>query len=71
MDAIQGRFLAGERDAAAAAVPEDLLDELALVGSAGRIRERLVAWRESGVDTMICLTQDPSQMAILAEAFDR
>jgi F420-dependent oxidoreductase-like protein len=71
VDVIQERFLAGEREAAAAAVPETLLDELALVGPAGRIRERLIAWEAAGVDTMICLTQDPAEMAILAEAFDR
>lgn len=71
VDRIQDLFLGGEREAAAAAVPEALVDELALVGPAGRIRERLDAWRDVGVSVMICLTQDPVQMAILAEAFDR
>ncbi|MEX0985764.1 MAG: LLM class F420-dependent oxidoreductase [Actinomycetota bacterium] len=71
VDVVQERFLAGERDAAAEAVPEGLIDELALVGPAGRIRERLDAWSDAGVHTMICLTQDPAQMAILAEAFGR
>jgi F420-dependent oxidoreductase-like protein len=71
VDVIQERFLAGERAAAADAIPAALLDELALVGPAGRIRERLGAWEAAGVDTMICLTQDPGEMATLAEAFGR
>jgi len=45
---IQELFLAGQRAAAAAAVPEALIDEIALVGPAGRIRERLAAWKEVG-----------------------
>ncbi len=45
---IQEHYLAGERAAAAAAVPEQLIDEVALVGPASRIRERLGTWKEAG-----------------------
>jgi len=45
---IQDLYLAGERAAAAAAVPDALLDEVALLGPAARIRERLGAWKEAG-----------------------
>lgn len=44
---IQDLYLAGDRAAAAAAVPDSLLDEVALVGPAPRIRERLQAWKEA------------------------
>jgi F420-dependent oxidoreductase-like protein len=44
---VQELYLAGEKAAAAAAVPDRLVDEVALVGPAARIRERLVAWREA------------------------
>lgn len=44
---IQDLYLAGDRAAAAAAVPERLIDEVALVGTAARIRERLGAWRDA------------------------
>jgi F420-dependent oxidoreductase-like protein len=45
---IQDHFLSGRRAEAAAAVPDALVDAVALVGPAGRIRERLSVWREAG-----------------------
>lgn len=44
---VQDLYLAGQKDAAAAAVPDRLVDEVALVGPADRIRARLGAWREA------------------------
>jgi F420-dependent oxidoreductase-like protein len=45
---IQDLYLAGDKRAAAAAVPDELIDAVALVGPAGRIRERLTRWRAAG-----------------------
>ncbi len=45
---IQDLFLSGEKAAAADAVPDQLVDECALVGPADRIRDRLQAWKEAG-----------------------
>jgi alkanesulfonate monooxygenase SsuD/methylene tetrahydromethanopterin reductase-like flavin-dependent oxidoreductase (luciferase family) len=50
---IQSRFLAGDRAAAIAAVPDALVDELALVGPPGPVAEQLVAWRQCPIDTLI------------------
>ena len=54
---IQDAFLDGRRDEAAAAVPDELVDEVALVGSADRIRSRLAVWKAAStkrhVDTML------------------
>jgi F420-dependent oxidoreductase-like protein len=47
---IQDHFLAGRRKEAEAAVPDALIDEISLVGSANRIRDRLVAWKELAKD---------------------
>jgi len=44
---IQDLYLTGKRAEAAAAVPDRLVDEIALVGPAPRIRARLEAWREA------------------------
>ena len=41
VDTIQELFLAGRRDEAAAAVPDEFADEISLVGPKERIRERL------------------------------
>src|SRR5947209_14855940 len=48
---IQDLFLAGKRQEAAAAVPDRLVDEIALCGPRERIAERLAAWRASGITT--------------------
>ena len=45
---IQDAFLAGRKAEAVAAVPDALVDEIALVGPAERIRDRLQAWKEAG-----------------------
>ena len=45
---VQDHFLAGRRPEAAAAVPDQLVDDVALVGPADRIRDRLTRWKEAG-----------------------
>ena len=50
---IQDAFLAGRRDEAAAAVPDALVDETALVGPPERIKERLQAWKAASKDGSI------------------
>jgi alkanesulfonate monooxygenase SsuD/methylene tetrahydromethanopterin reductase-like flavin-dependent oxidoreductase (luciferase family) len=45
---IQDLFLSGKKDEAMAAVPDELVDAVHLVGPAGRIKERLQAWKEAG-----------------------
>lgn len=49
---IQELFLQGRRDQAIATVPTEFADEISLVGSVDRIKDRLQAWEESAV-TMI------------------
>ena len=53
---IQDLFLDGQKNEAAAAVPDALIDEISLVGSADRIQDRLHAWkdaRDAHVGTMV------------------
>ncbi|HEU4941664.1 MAG TPA: LLM class F420-dependent oxidoreductase [Gaiellaceae bacterium] len=65
---IQDLFLEGRQRDAAAAVPDALIDEMALVGPADRIRDRLAAWRESGATTLLISTRDPGTLRAVAEA---
>jgi F420-dependent oxidoreductase-like protein len=51
---IQDLYLDGKKDEAAAAVPDEFLERINLVGPAGYVRERLAAFRESGV-TMLTI----------------
>jgi hypothetical protein len=52
---IQDLYLDGKKDEAAAAVPDELLEATTLCGPEGYVRERIDAYRESGV-TMLNLT---------------
>jgi F420-dependent oxidoreductase-like protein len=65
---IQDLYLDGHKAEAAAAVPDQLADEVSLVGPAARIRDRLAPWRESGVTTMICGLRQAEAMRTLVEA---
>ena len=64
---IQDLYLDGKKNEATAAVPDALADEVSLVGSPDRIRDRLSAWRESGVTTLICGTMQVEAVRLLAE----
>jgi F420-dependent oxidoreductase-like protein len=65
---IQDLYLDGKKQEATAAVPDQLADEVALVGPPERIRDRLAAWRESGVTTLICGTAQPEALRLMAES---
>jgi F420-dependent oxidoreductase-like protein len=65
---IQDLYLAGKKDEAAAAVPDTLADEVSLVGPPERLRDRLAAWRESGITTMICGLRQVEALRTLAAA---
>jgi F420-dependent oxidoreductase-like protein len=64
---IQDSYLAGRKEEAVAAVPDALVDEIALVGPKERIADRLAAWRESGATSLIVQTRQREALEVLAE----
>ncbi|MGH7324747.1 MAG: LLM class F420-dependent oxidoreductase [Candidatus Rokuibacteriota bacterium] len=50
---IQDLYLSGRKAEAEAAVPDALVDEVALCGPRERIRERLTEWKAAGVTTLM------------------
>lgn len=64
---IQDLYLSGRRDEAIAAVPDQLVDELALIGPKERIRERLQAWKDSPVTTLNVGSPDRDTLRFMAE----
>jgi len=64
---IQDLYLAGKKLEAMAAVPDALVDEVALVGPRERIAERVKAWKDSPVDTMLLGTGQVDALRLLAE----
>jgi F420-dependent oxidoreductase-like protein len=65
---VQELFLAGDRDGAVKAVPDELCDGIALCGPLARIEERLELWRQSPVTTLVLGgVTDPAVMRALAD----
>ncbi len=64
---IQALYLAGKQREAIAAVPDALVDAVALVGPKERIAERLEAWRATPVTTLVLGTHQPEALQTLAE----
>ncbi len=68
---IQDLFLDGKKAEATAAVPDELVDAVHLVGSKERIRDRLGAWKEAGarghVHTMLVGSPQPEALELMAE----
>ena len=63
---IQELYLAGNKAEAAAAVPDDLVDETSLIGSESEVADRLEVWRASGVTTLVAMTADVGTLRSLA-----
>jgi F420-dependent oxidoreductase-like protein len=64
---IQDLYLSGRKDEAAAAVPDALVDEVALCGPRERIREQLAEWKSAGVTTMMVGSSDAETLRTMAE----
>jgi hypothetical protein len=65
---IQELYLAGRKDEAIAAVPDEWVDLKSLVGPPARIRERYRAWEDSGADALSVRSHQPEAIEVMAEA---
>ncbi|MSO58591.1 MAG: LLM class F420-dependent oxidoreductase [Thermoleophilia bacterium] len=66
-ETIQEHYLAGRKAEAAAAVPDALVEEIALVGDRARIADRLAAWRASGATSLVLQARQPEALRLLAD----
>jgi F420-dependent oxidoreductase-like protein len=64
---IQDLYLNGQRAEALEAVPDELCDEISLVGPADRIRERYRIWEDSGITALSVQSQDPVAIELMAD----
>jgi F420-dependent oxidoreductase-like protein len=60
---IQDAYLSGEKQAAAAMVPDELVAGLSLVGTEGFVRDRIAAYREAGVTILNVRPVGPNGIA--------
>ena len=66
-DRIQELFLAGRKEEATDAVPDEWIDMKALVGSKARIKERYPQWADSGATSLILRHPDMQAVETMAE----
>jgi F420-dependent oxidoreductase-like protein len=66
-ETIQDHYLDGKRAEAVAAVPDELVDSIALCGPKDRIKDRLQQWKESPVTTLNVATFDIEAIRTMAE----
>src|SRR5699024_8536837 len=64
---VQARYAVGEKQAAAAAIPTELVTDVALVGTPSDLAGQLARWQDSCVTTLILQT-DPQMLAPLVTA---
>jgi len=66
-ETIQELYLSGKKGEAIAAVPDALVDDVALVGTKERIKDRLALWRESPITTLNITAFDVDTVRTMAE----
>lgn len=68
-DRIQELYLAGDKGGAAKVVPDELVRDISLIGTPEFVRERVAAFRESGVTTLnvVPLATTPAERVKLIE----
>ncbi|CAA0078778.1 Putative coenzyme F420-dependent oxidoreductase [Zhongshania aliphaticivorans] len=70
---VQDLYLAGKKDDARNAIPDALVDEIALVGPEARIRERAADWKAASqrgeINSMLLNCAQPEAMEVMADCF--
>jgi F420-dependent oxidoreductase-like protein len=64
---IQNLFLEGKKDEAVMAVPSAFADEISLVGSVDRIRDRLAAWEDTPVTSLLVSPRSEAELQTMAD----
>ncbi|MBK8051439.1 MAG: LLM class F420-dependent oxidoreductase [Anaerolineales bacterium] len=66
-DRVQALYLTGQKEAATAAIPDELVDAVALCGPKSRIAERLELWHDSPITTLNLTTFDIEAVQVMAD----
>jgi alkanesulfonate monooxygenase SsuD/methylene tetrahydromethanopterin reductase-like flavin-dependent oxidoreductase (luciferase family) len=64
---VQELYLAGEKDRAAALIPDELVDDMHIIGTATEVREKVAQWEDSGVTTLLLSLRSPGEVRVVAE----
>jgi F420-dependent oxidoreductase-like protein len=66
-DEVQELFLAGKRDRATALIPDELVEDMHIVGDAAQVKDRVAAWEETGVTTLLLSLRSPEEVRQVAD----
>jgi len=64
---VQQLYLSGEKDKATALIPDELVDDMHIVGTAGEVKERVAQWEETGVTTLLLSARSADEIRSVAE----
>ncbi|MEY2568180.1 MAG: hypothetical protein QOE35_2709 [Actinomycetota bacterium] len=66
-DEIQDLFFEGKRDDAVAAVPDQMVHDISMIGPVGKIREDVARWEEAGVTMLVVGATSLDEMRTTAD----
>jgi alkanesulfonate monooxygenase SsuD/methylene tetrahydromethanopterin reductase-like flavin-dependent oxidoreductase (luciferase family) len=66
-DEVQRRFLSGDKDSAAALIPDELVSDMHIVGTESEVQEKVAAWEETGVTTLLLSLRNADEVRRVAE----
>ncbi|WP_240044459.1 LLM class flavin-dependent oxidoreductase, partial [Nocardioides albidus] len=66
-DEVQELYLAGEKDRATALIPDELVDDMHIIGTPPEVRERVAQWEETGVTTLLLSCRSAAEVRQIAE----
>jgi hypothetical protein len=66
VDDVTRLFRSDRKDEAAKIIPDELLDDAAIVGDLNYVREQVKAWEAAGVTTMVVTGRNAEQIRELA-----
>ncbi len=66
-DEVQKLYLSGEKDRATALIPDELVDDMHIIGSEAEVKERVAQWEETGVTTLLLSLGSAEEVRRIAE----
>ena len=66
VDDVTKLFRTDRKDEAAKVIPDELVDDSAIVGDLGYVQEQIKAWEAAGVTMMVIGARSPEQIRDLA-----
>ena len=66
VDDVTRLFRSGQKEKAAEIIPDELVDDAAIVGDADHVRKQIAIWEAAGVTMMVIGARSPEQIRDLA-----